>query len=85
MFYCLSNWHPSNIMRATDGSIVILDFAEANILPASFVLFLTYHNKLPFSITDNFIVPGARADSVKAVHFIAGNINRASRSFSTVS
>lgn len=67
MVYCFSDIHPANFMIDNNGGIVVVDFAETSILPATFALCRIHSNRLDFDVTKLVPVPGATYDNMRAL------------------
>lgn len=67
MVYCFSDVHPANFMIDINGGIVVVDFAETSILPASFALCRIHGNRLDFDVTKLVTIPGASSDNMRAL------------------
>ncbi len=67
MVYCFSDIHPANFMIDINGGIVVVDFAETSILPASFALCRIHGNRLDFDVTKLVTVPGASFENMRAL------------------
>ncbi|OAA56938.1 Aminoglycoside phosphotransferase [Niveomyces insectorum RCEF 264] len=56
-----------NFLIDTEGCVVVLDFFNASILPASFALSTVQHHMYDIRIGDLVVVPGARTENVRAL------------------
>ncbi len=82
MTFCYADMHPKNFMVDASGSIIIVDFGVACILPASFVLYITRSQRLGFDISKLVEVPGASLENVAALGQANRWITQGSSSFS---
>lgn len=74
-------------MIGHDGSVTVIDFADASFLPSSFSKFVTHWRwgDIKRDITDIVITPTAKGvDNTRAISVIAGYIVQASGSFSKI-
>ncbi len=84
MVYCFPDIHPTNFILDINRQIVIVDFEQASILPASFALHFIHSNRLGFDITDMIDIPGASFENVKAMAEASRRITFSSSAFSRI-
>ncbi|KAL6865487.1 hypothetical protein ACO1O0_001581 [Amphichorda felina] len=87
MVFCYSDVWLGNFMIGHDGSVTVIDFADASFLPSSFSKFVTQWRwgDIKRDITDIVITPTAKGvDNTRAISVVAGYIVQASGSFSKI-
>jgi hypothetical protein len=84
MLYCFSDIHPANFMIDVNGGVVVVDFAETSILPASFVLCRIHSNRLAFDVTQLVTIPGASVDNMCALGLAGRRIMIGAGSFASM-
>ncbi|KAK2736847.1 hypothetical protein FQN57_000527 [Myotisia sp. PD_48] len=87
LVFCHSDLHPGNFLIDQDGHIVVIDFADASILPSSFAKSALYFSadKFECNIIDWVDVPGMEGfNNLPALFAVAQKMVMRSSSFSKI-